>query len=224
MDTLGIAQESPSIVLIPASSRGPANPFGRFSHDNPADPAGWPEAWPTREPRGRLIVWAGWLDDDADPANGRFPRDLRTWTEPGWTALREGLAELRPAAHAAAGSICLRPAAGCVLGDPQACLTFFRESSAAGLELLVDLPSMLTPEMMPELPDHAARAFDALGTLDAAVGSVLAAPVITDGRVGLQPLTDQPGTAELVLDAWRGSPLADRPALLIDPRDAALLA
>lgn len=220
-------------ALLPSRSQGPAKrttngaqpAFGVFLQSNPVEGVS-----PTESPGavGRLVTWAGWLTDEADPAIGHFPRDFRAWSPEGWERLRAGLDQRLDALAGVGGggAICLRPAAGCIVGDPQACLTFLREKRRPGIELLLDLPSMLTPEMLGELEDHAGRAFAALGEQDAVVGSVLAAPVVdrTTERVRLEPLSDHPSVAEVMLGAWRNSPVAERWVLLVDPRDAALLA
>lgn len=190
-----------------------------FRTDNPArdriDPA----------PAGTSAVWAGWLADDANPAKGRFPLDFRLWTRTAWEALAAGLAAIAPALEARRATLWLRPAAGCILADPQACLTFLRSRPSPAIGLLLDPVAMLTPDMLGDLDDHLVRAMSIAGFVDGVEAVVLAAPVhAPDGSVGHGPLADHPRLASIVIDAWAAFPVGHLPVIVVDRRDAALLA
>ncbi len=201
--------------LLPTNHSGPVPGFGRFTTDNPAHLI---RATDTGE---RLIAWAGWLDDaKADPARGRFDPDFNAWSPAGWQALRDGLAAAAESLRTHDATLCLRPNAGCVLSDPQGCLNFLRDDPPGRVELLLDPVAMLTPAMLDKAEDHLARAFEALADQPAVVGCVLAAPAEAKGRVVHAPLADHPAFAAILTGLWRASPLADRPALVTDPRDA----
>ncbi|MEL6795355.1 MAG: hypothetical protein AAFO89_00875 [Planctomycetota bacterium] len=201
--------------LLPTSNTGDVPGFGRFTTDNPADLI---RAADTSE---RLVAWAGWLDDSkADPANGRFDPDFNVWSPVGWQALRDGIAAATSSLRTHDATLCLRPHAGCVLSDPQGCLNFLRDESLERVELLLDPVAMLTPLMMDKVEDHLARAFEALGDQPAVVGCVLAAAVEIDDRVSHAALADHAEFSELMTGLWRASPLANRPVLVTDPRDA----
>ncbi|MEO1716137.1 MAG: hypothetical protein AAFR76_03400 [Planctomycetota bacterium] len=201
--------------LLPTNNTGDVRGFGRFTTDNPAELI---RAADTSE---RLVAWAGWLDDaKADPSQGRFDPDFHAWSPAGWQALRDGIAAAIPSLRTHDATLCLRPHAGCVLSDPQGCLNFLRDDPPERVELLLDPVAMLTPMMMDKVEDHLARAFEALGDQPAAIGCVLAAAVETDGRVAHAPLVDYAEFAQLITGLWKASPLADRPVLVTDPRDA----
>ncbi|MGP1271889.1 MAG: hypothetical protein ACTS22_01005 [Phycisphaerales bacterium] len=219
------------LSVLPSGLVGPDAPitdpgagFGVFSTENPAGPSGVAASG-----SGRTVCWAGWMSEDADPASGAFPRDFRTWSPEGWAALRGGVAAWAGRQGARGdGRLCLRPAAGCVLSDPQACLTWLREGlredHAGSVELLLDVVSMLTPAMVGELEDHAVRAFEALGDSSRVAGCVMGAPVIEGDRVRPGPLRADDRSAAVLLGARRSSGLADRPVLLVDAGDASLFA
>lgn len=214
-----------TILLLPDTLPGVAIPLsGRadavtFSTHNPARDG------IDHAPAGITVLWAGWLSDDADPVVGRFPLDFRLWTRAGWDALSAGLAVLAPVLDARRATLWLRPASGCILADPQACMTFLRGRPSANVGLLLDPVAMLTADMLGDLDDHIARAISIAGLVEGVEAVVLAAPVVTaDGRVKHHPLTDDPRRTGVILDAWAASPLASLPVVVIDPRDAALLA
>lgn len=201
--------------LLPDSHAGAVPGFGRCTTDNPAALI---RAADTSE---RLIAWAGWLDDaKADPAQGRFDPDFQVWSPVGWQALRAGIASAADSLRAHDATLCLRPHAGCVLSDPQGCLNFLRDAPAERVEILLDPVAMLTPGMLDKAEDHLARAFEALGDQPAVAGCVLAAAVVHEGRVVHAPLADHPAFAGLITALWANCPLADRPRLITDPRDA----
>ncbi len=209
----------PTTHLLPASNTGSVPGFARFTTTNPA--ADFGEEVSRIEPNERLIAWAGWLDDDrADPCAGRFEPDFRLWTATGWDALSAGLVSISGTLEAQNATLCLRPHAGCVLSDSQGCLTFLRENLPPRIELLLDPVALLTPDMLAKLDDHLARAFEALGDQPAVVGCVLAAPAVVGEHVAHAPLAEHPDLAKVILDLWSRSPLAQRPRLVTDPRDA----
>lgn len=201
--------------LLPTRYDAELPGLGRLTTANPAGDLEAPA------PGERLIAWAGWLDDEkADPALGRFEPDFKVWTAEGWNALRVGLAQVAPSLEAAGATLCLRPHAGCVLSDPQSCLNFLRDDQPPGVELLLDPVAMLTPDMLEHAEDHLARAFEAVGDQRLVVGCVLAAPRLDEGRVVHAPLADFPKLGGFIREAWAASPLAERPVLITDPRDA----
>jgi hypothetical protein len=216
-DRTSNAQPRP-IYGLPTGHRGhfellagaPALPSPVAALNNPAL-----DALPPEGP-GPAVVWAGWLDERGAPAQGVFPPDHRLWTRAGWDALRAGLERWRRASQA---PVLLRPAAGCVLGDPQSCLTFVREGPPAGVGLLLDPVSMLTPAMLNDLPEHLERCCSALAGRVEVWGVVLAGPVVAGERVRHGPLRSGGAMAQQVLEAWRGSELGGLPVVVADPGD-----
>ncbi|MEO1584446.1 MAG: hypothetical protein AAFR96_07735 [Planctomycetota bacterium] len=204
--------------LMQAIHAGEIPGFGRFVSTNPA------ESFSARTPHaGRVIAWAGWLDDaKADPEAGTFEPDFQVWTDAGWSALRSELAAGHPHRVEAGGTICLRPHARCVVSDPQSCLTFLRDDPPSSVEILYDPVAMLTPDMLEHVEDHLARAFEAAAEMpaDRLAGCVVAAPRLEAGRVVHAALAEFPKLGGFIREAWAASPLASRPLLVTDRRDA----
>ncbi|MEM9167775.1 MAG: hypothetical protein AAGB48_12230 [Planctomycetota bacterium] len=206
---LGVAQTSGSL-------------FGQFDHANPAG-----QGLPT-VPAGvtRLVAWAGWLDDagvpPGDPTSGRFARTFRSWTSDGWEALADGVARWRSTMPEV--RLCLRPAAGCIVSDPQACLTFLRGTEDPGVELLLDPVAMMTASMLGHAEDHLARAFESLGGEPRVAGVVLSRPVAEGDDVRPAPLEPGRGLSGVVLDLVRANVPVGKPVLVLAEQDPTALA
>lgn len=191
-------------------------PRPRFLHINPlADPAHLASA--LAEPgAGPVCVWSGTL---ADPEEGLFARDPRTWMPAGLDALDGTVRGVLDKADATGDhgrpALLLRPHARHVLCDPQRCLTLLDRWADLPVGLALDASAMLEPSMLGAVEDHLARALEALGHHAAAV-------FLTDLRPA-DPDEADAGFVPVPLGAGELAPILDRYAELVDahaPADA----
>ncbi len=135
--------------------------FGTVTTVNPLAEGWEPPATPEG---GRLVLYSGWLGEQAGP--GLWTSSFRTWGPTG----RDAFDRLTARLSEAESMFCFRPHARHVLADPQTCLSFLRAHESDGPDsrgswgfgVLLDPVAMLTPDMLDQAEDHLRRAFGAL--------------------------------------------------------------
>lgn len=211
----------PTTHLIPTRNLGTSEgqpPF-TFTHDNPLAP----EFASVIEPKARVVAWAGWFDEAADPACAAFPSDHRLWTT-GLDALRGAIASLEPILVERDAYLSLRPACGLVLSDPHSIAALLKEPPSERLRIQVDPIAMLTPEMASHAEDHLPRMLDKLGHFEACDAIVLAGGKPEDpGRMIHQPLDAGRPIDSALLASWRESAFAARNVFVLTEDCRALI-
>ncbi|HED54079.1 MAG TPA: hypothetical protein ENJ00_07745 [Phycisphaerales bacterium] len=193
--------------------------LGQAIHANPLE-SGFVE---NVQPETLTLAWAGWYDDEGDPATGKFPPDRRLWNE-GLAELRTQAAGWSPKLAEIGATLLLRPAVGCVLSEAHSCEAFFKDLELPNVGILFDPAALLTPEMYPDVADHLDRFFDSFARMDACFGVVLSGFDL-DSPGSQRPSMDPERPFDRVLiETWRRSPLTERTVAVHNRADLTAIA
>jgi len=151
----------------------------KFTPPNPGDPAAivahvdnlgivtgvnpLREKLPEAPPKGRLIAYSGWGGEQPGLESGVWAASFETWGPEGRAALGSVCDTVCGGFERAGATLCFRPHARHVLGDPQTCLSFLRAHEGGPFEALLEPAAFLTPGMIDAAEDHVERAIGALG-------------------------------------------------------------
>mgnify|MGYP003638210412 FL=1 len=207
--------------LLPTRNLGTTQgdtPF-HFTHQNPLAP----DFASAIVPNAHTAAWAGWFDEEADPARGLFPSDHRLWTT-GLESLRESLDSLDAILSERDAYLSLRPACGLVLSDPHSVAALLNESPSGRLRILADPVAMLTPEMAAHAEDHLPRMLDKLGNFETTSAIVLSGyEAASEDRLTHRPLGENESFDRMLIEAWQQSAFTERDVVVLSDACIALI-
>lgn len=141
------------------------------------------------EQAGPLVVWSGWLGDEASSRTGEVEADFRNWSGAGRRRLDEVVAGLLGAeGRGGAGTLWLRPHFRHVLSDGPSCAAFLRAREglvvAGRLGLLLDVDLLIAPEMEARREDHVLRLVASAAAMGVGVGALAMGRDDWEGEAG----------------------------------------
>lgn len=198
-----VIEEQPFGGVLRPISGGP--PWGVALRHNPLHEQ--PPDVPAVRASPRLISWSG------TPAERLFDSDPRAWGREAMNRFRDACRTL--GSHGR--HLLIRPHARHIISDVPRCLHLLSERGAEPLGIILDPASLLDAPMIPDLPDHQTRFFEALGPVAEAVW-LTGISTDQDGMPLPAPLGEGILPADHILSLWKRCCRSDSPVILVPTR------